>query len=172
VTPRGVLGVFAGVEVNSVLLNIESNYYDYNKVEYNGKEIKYKVLNEVLNHLRVFHSDCYKIIPQFELRTHDGVYFNDRFVFLEHFMIMVRNLTYIHDDTEIPHKQRVKWFIKSNSHLYDVPNSIVIDHDLVIITDQWEEVDKQQIKRNIFKLDPYAMTFNADHLVQNGIPMS
>ena len=47
----------------------------------------------------MFHTDCYKIIPQFALRTPEGVYFNDRFIFLEQFLFMVRNLTAKHDDT-------------------------------------------------------------------------
>lgn len=90
------------------------------------------------NYLRVFHSDCYKIIPQFNLRTPEGVYFNDRFVFLEQFLFMVRNLTEKHDDTEVPHNQRVKWFIKSNSRIFDVPNRIVMNRNMVISTDRWE----------------------------------
>lgn len=92
----------------------------------------------MLNYLRVFHSDCYKIIPQFNLRTPEGVYFNDRFVFLEQFLFMVRNLTEKHDDTEVPHNQRVKWFIKSNSKIFDVPNRIIMNRNIVISTDRWE----------------------------------
>jgi hypothetical protein len=47
---------------------------------------------------------------------------------------MVQNLTQKHDDTEIPHRQRIKWFIKSNSHLFDVPNRIVTTHSVVVNT--------------------------------------
>jgi len=85
---------------------------------------------------------------------------------------MVRNLTDKHDDTEIPHIQKVKWFVKSNQDLFDVPNSIILHRNMVINTDAWEEVDKRELHRNYYKMDSYGMTYNMDHLVQNGIPMS
>lgn len=43
---------------------------------------------------------------------------------------------------------------------------------MVINTGVWEEVDKKELKRNYYKMDSYAMTYNMDHLVQNGIPMT
>jgi hypothetical protein len=100
------------------------------------------VLSEIVNYLRVFHTDCFKIIPQFVLRTPEGTYFNDRFVFLEQFLYMVRNLTDRHDDTEIEHTQRVKWFVKKNSHIFDVPNRIILFRGLIIHTEAWQQVDK------------------------------
>jgi hypothetical protein len=55
---------------------------------------------------------------------------------------MVLNLTKKHDDTEIPHQQRTKWFIKSSSDLYDVPNRIDLVPQIVINSKQWEEVNR------------------------------
>lgn len=37
VVPRGVLGVFAGLEVKGQILRAESNYENYSKLDYNGK---------------------------------------------------------------------------------------------------------------------------------------
>lgn len=85
----------------------------------------------------MFHSDCYKIIPQFDLRSPEGVYFEDRFVFLEQFLFMVRNVTHLHDDTEIPHTQRVNWFVKSNIDEFEVPNRILLYRNLVVKTNVW-----------------------------------
>lgn len=66
----------------------------------------------------------------------------------------------------------MEWFIKRNSHIFDVPNRIILHRNLIIHTDSWEEVDREQLRRQAFKTDSYAMTYNMDHLVQNGIPMS
>jgi hypothetical protein len=99
VEPRGILGSFLGLNITRKVRHVKDVFSNYNKADYNGKEPKYAELAEILNHLRVFHSDCYKIIPQFDLRTPEGLYFNDRFNFLEQFLHMVRNLTSKHDDT-------------------------------------------------------------------------
>jgi hypothetical protein len=37
---------------------------------------------------------------------------------------MVKNLTKKHDSTEPPHTQRVKWFKKINSHIFDIPERV------------------------------------------------
>lgn len=50
---------------------------------------------------------------------------------------MVRNLTEKHDYTEIPHNQKVKWFLKANEHIFDVPNRILLQRNFVILTDTW-----------------------------------
>ena len=39
---------------------------------------------------------------------------------------MVLNLTEKHDGPEVPHTQRTKWLIKSNSDFFDVPQTIKI----------------------------------------------
>lgn len=101
--PRNVLGAFVGLNISGQVQHSKDVYPNYNKVEYNSKEPKLKDLSTILNHLRVFHSDCYKIIPQFDLRTPEGKYFNDRFTFLEQFLQMVREMRDKHDYTEIPH---------------------------------------------------------------------
>jgi len=84
---------------------------------------------------------------------------------------MVQNLTEIHDSTEIPHRQRVKWFIKKNSHIFDVPKRIILANNIIVTTNKWDVIDLQELKLNYYKAQPYAMTYNMDHLVQNGIPM-
>lgn len=84
---------------------------------------------------------------------------------------MVQNLTNLHDDTEIPHRQKVKWFVKSNSHIFSVPNQILVQSDFVIETPIWETIDKEELKMTSFKSPSYAMTYNMDHLVQNGQTM-
>lgn len=70
--PRPILGAFVGVNVSGKIIHSNTYFEWYNKMEHNGKNPQYEVLNSVLNHLRVFHSDCYKIIPQFDLRTVEG----------------------------------------------------------------------------------------------------
>ena len=135
--PRPVLGAFVALNISGQIRQPTALFEDYNKLDYNAKEPKYDSLNTVLNQLRVFHSDCYKIIPQFVLKTPEGVYFNDRFTFLEQFLFMVRSHTGKHDDTEIEHTQKVKWFIKSNSDIFDVPNRIIATATFVISSDQW-----------------------------------
>jgi len=95
--PRGVLGAYVGLNYNGKNIFIKETYSNYNKLEYNGKNPRIDDLESIVNHLRVFHSDCYKIIPQFNLRTHTGIYFNNRLNFLEHFLYMVQNLTEKHD---------------------------------------------------------------------------
>lgn len=107
----------------------------------NGKSPKYDDLEQILNFLKIFHSDCYKILPQFSHKSHEGEYYNDRFKFLEAFVQMVKNVTIPHDNTELPHTQRTKWFIKSNYELFDVPNSIKILKEVVINSLNWEKVD-------------------------------
>ena len=85
---------------------------------------------------------------------------------------MIRNLTYKHDDTEIPHIQRTKWFVKSNAELFDVPNRIILFRNFLINTNVFEDVDRKELQRNFYKTDSYAMSWNMDHMVQNGISMS
>jgi hypothetical protein len=128
-------------------------------------------LNQVKNHLRIFHSDCYKVLPQFVLRDDKNKYYNDRFIFLEQFLFMVRNDTGLHESSEVPHTQRVKWFVKKNAHIFDVPSSIALHPFLTVRTPQWEEVSSEDIYRNSFKIESYAMTYNIDHFVQHGMPM-
>jgi len=99
VKPRGVLGAYVGINYNGNNIFTKETYTNYNKLEFNGKSPKIDDLESIVNHLRVFHSDYYKIIPQFNLRTHSGTYFNNRLNFLEHFLYMVQNLTGKHDDT-------------------------------------------------------------------------
>ena len=135
---RRVLGAYVGVSVDGSVSFTSSAYPIYNKPEYNGQTMRYKPMNQILNHLRVFHSDCYKIIPQFALRSVENEYFNDRFTFVEQFVFMVANLTKKHDDTEIPHTQRVKWFTKINSAEFDIPNRIHRSSSLVVKTAKWE----------------------------------
>lgn len=65
IAPRAVLGAFVGVNVTGKVIHSDTYFEWYNKLEHNGKNPQFNVLNSVLNHLRVFHSDCYKIIPQF-----------------------------------------------------------------------------------------------------------
>ena len=103
VRPRQILGTFNSLNVSGVLKQTESYMEWYNKFEHNGKTPKTDIHEKIINYLRVFHSDCYKIIPQFELRTVEGEYYNDRFAFLEQFMFMVRNLSNPHDQYESPH---------------------------------------------------------------------
>lgn len=93
IVPRPVLGAFVGINLNGKIIHSDTYFQWYNKFQHNGKNPKFQILNAVLNHLRVFHSDCYKIIPQFQLRTPEGQYFQNRFAFLEQFLFMVRNLT-------------------------------------------------------------------------------
>jgi hypothetical protein len=64
---------------------------------------------------------------------------------------MVRNLTERHDATEIPHNQRVKWYIKKNSHIFDVPSRINLYNDFVIVTNSWEPIDHEELHRNFYK---------------------
>ena len=90
IVPRGVLGALVGVSVSGKVTFSSSSFEWYKKIKHNGRNPAYEVMNDILNHLRVFHSDCYKIIPQFELRSPEGKYYNDRFNFLEHFVFMVR----------------------------------------------------------------------------------
>lgn len=85
---------------------------------------------------------------------------------------MVQNLTDLHDDTEIPHKQRVKWFIKSNHQIFSVPDQILLQTDLFIDTPTWEPINQEELKITNFKAPSYAMTYNMDHLVQNGQTMA
>jgi tRNA A37 threonylcarbamoyladenosine biosynthesis protein TsaE len=91
-----VLGVFVGINYNGKTSLTSKTYTDYNKLEYNAKHPKFSDLESIVNHLRVFHSDCYKVIPQFNLVHHTGIYFNDRLTFLEHFLYMVKNTTQKH----------------------------------------------------------------------------
>ena len=115
IRPRSVLGAFVGLNVSGAVKEATHEYRNYNKLQFNGAYPRYQDLGIILNHLRVFHSDCFKLIPQFNLRTPQGVYFNDRIIFLEIFITMVRNLTGLHDLTEVPHTQRTNWFVKSSS---------------------------------------------------------
>jgi hypothetical protein len=75
VQPRHVLGIFATLNVSGELKISGSEFQDYTKITHNGANPRYDDLNQILNHLRIFHSDCYKIIPQFELRTPENEYF-------------------------------------------------------------------------------------------------
>lgn len=83
---------------------------------------------------------------------------------------MVQNATGLHDLTEIPHTQRVKWFIKKSSSIFDVPFKIAMQ-GLMIHTQAWEKVDRKELKVNKFKIEAFPMTYNMDHLVQNGQTM-
>lgn len=47
-------------------------YPSYTKEAMNGASPSYSDLNNILNFLKVFHSDCYKILPRFSLYTHEG----------------------------------------------------------------------------------------------------
>lgn len=80
--PRGVLGAYVGLNYTGNVLFTRDTYTEYKKYQYNGRNPRIGDLENIINHLRVFHSDCYKIIPQFNLRTHKGIYFNDRLNFL------------------------------------------------------------------------------------------
>ncbi len=51
---------------------------------------------------------------------------------------MVREMRDKHDYTEIPHTQKVNWYIKSNSHIFDVPNKIAAAHNVLISTFAYE----------------------------------
>ena len=82
VATRGVLGAFVSMKVSGTLRTPKKTYPNYNKLEMNGRNPKYDDLNDILNFLKVFHSDCYKILPQFSHYTHEGEYYNDRFKFL------------------------------------------------------------------------------------------
>jgi hypothetical protein len=42
------------------------------------------------------------------------------------------------DITEAPHEQRIKWFIKSSRHLFDVPFFIAFHNPPLILTDTYE----------------------------------
>ena len=88
---RGVLGAYVSVNVSGTLRVPEKSYPVYSKPDMNGRNPKFEDLNGILNFLRVFHSDCYKILPQFSHYTHEGEYYNDRFKFLEAFVQMVLN---------------------------------------------------------------------------------
>ena len=70
------------LNVSGSIKTNNNDFQDYVKKTYNGLHPQYEKLNVILNHLRVFHSDCYKILAQFELRTIQNQYFDDRFVFL------------------------------------------------------------------------------------------
>jgi hypothetical protein len=169
--PREVLGAFVALNVQGKQKSMATLYQFYSKAQFNGNNPSYADLENILNFLRVFHTDCFKILPQFALRTIDGVYYNDRFAFLEQFLFMVRNLTEKHDYPELPHSQRVKWFVKKNSAIFDIPNRINLFNELVISTGSWELIDRVELKRHLYKLESYAMTYNIDHLVQSGISM-
>ena len=69
VRPRDVLGAYVALNVSGKIRSNSNDFQDYTKVSHNGAHPQYENLTIILNHLRVFHSDCYKILPQFELRT-------------------------------------------------------------------------------------------------------
>ena len=136
------MGAFVGIDLKGVIKIPTDLTQNYGKKTHNGAYPQYSYLEQILNHLRVFHSDCYKIIPQFNLRTTQGVYYNDRFTFLEIFVFAVKNVTVKHDLPEIPHIQRVKWFIKQSSAIFDIPFKIAVESSVTLQTKIWDKVDR------------------------------
>lgn len=69
---RDVLGAYVKLNISGKVTENREEYQNYTKIDYSALNPRYDDLTSILNHLRVFHSDCYKIIPQFDLRTPEG----------------------------------------------------------------------------------------------------
>jgi len=172
IQPRDVLGSFVMLNISGTLSKNEEEYQNYNKYEFNGLNPKVPDLEKIKNHLRVFHSDCFKIIPQFELVTPRGEYYDDRFVFYEIFLRMVIRYHGESDTVEYPHVQKTKWLLKSSRHIFDVPFRIKFFNDEPLInTDALETINMTQIELTKHKDNAYSMMESMDHLLQNGQTM-
>ena len=67
-SPR-LLGIFASLNVSGTIRQTDTFMEWYNKAEHSGLFPKFDIINDILNYIRIFHSDYYKIIPRFELTT-------------------------------------------------------------------------------------------------------
>ena len=85
---------------------------------------------------------------------------------------MVKPVGGKHDYNEIPHVQRISWFLKANAEEFDVPYDNVKCSSLTVDTPQWENVNQTENMRHNFKYDAYPMRYNIDHFLQSGLPMS
>ena len=81
IQPRSFLGAYVGLNVSGTIKQANMSYNEYNKKQFNGGYPSFKDIDYIANHLRVFHSDCYKLIPQHDLRSIHNIYLNDSFTF-------------------------------------------------------------------------------------------
>lgn len=63
--PHGVLGAFLSVNISGDVKIPSTAYENYSKKEFLWEKSSLEDIEKIVNHFRVFHSDCYKILPQF-----------------------------------------------------------------------------------------------------------
>jgi hypothetical protein len=101
-------------------------------------------MKEMVNHLRVFSVECYKFLPQFDLRDSYGNYFEDRIIFIMSFYDLIRE----------PIGTDVQAFIvKKYASVFDIPQRIVLSENVVVSTDVVEEIDMNQMKRTFGRIE-------------------
>ena len=65
----------------------------------------------------------------------------------------------------------MKWFIRSSSKLFDVPDQIVLMKDIVVGSSEWEEVDKNELVISRSKEDSSGMAETVENMVRLGQTM-
>ena len=90
-------------------------------------------MNAILNHFRVISVESFRILPQSELRDLEGVYFQDRMIFLSGVLeLLTPGLTVG------KRGYKYEYLVRKYAHLYNIPTkTIIIDGRIHIGTYQY-----------------------------------
>jgi hypothetical protein len=90
-------------------------------------------MNAILNHFRVISVESFRILPQMEYRTLEGVYFQDRMIFLSGLLEML--LPHIAIGVPPVPKYKYEYIKRKYEPVYNVPTrAVLIDPEVHIET--------------------------------------
>ena len=93
-----------------------------------------KVMENIINHMRVFAIESFRYIPQFDLRDIFGSYHSDRLIFL---MTLIELTNCQFNDP------RMKYIVKKYAHLWNVPFAkVILNPSVAIIATRLDSIDQ------------------------------
>ena len=142
VEPRDLVGAYLAIEREGKLevpQPMKMNRKDEGIVNRNITKME-----AILNHFRVFSVECFRLIPQFDLRDYYGQYFGDRIIFVMSLIEMVLA------DLNLP---RLHYLCKKYAAQFNIPNALtVISRTAFLRVATLETVDRSQLERTRARL--------------------
>jgi hypothetical protein len=163
VRPREVLGCLLALEVEGVKLVPERANRRFHRKHDGIVNPDLEMMKNMSNHLRVFSVEVYKFLPQFDMRDPYGDFYEDRLIFVMSFYDIVRDPF---DDEE------KNYVVKKYAPQFNIPKRIAMARNVSVVTDNIDEVDRDQLRRTFTRLDVESMGNVLDEIAKWSIPFS